>query len=57
MAAEAYAASHARQLVYRHAKFSLADTLNDSIEAGFLYSRLELRGAQKPSRDFSFRTA
>ena len=47
VAAEAYAASHARQLVYRQAKFSLADTLNDSIEAGFLYCQLELRGGTK----------
>ena len=45
--AEAYAASHARQLVYRQAEFSLADTLNDSIEAGFLYCQLELRGGAK----------
>jgi hypothetical protein len=45
--AEAYAASHARQLVYRQAEFSLADTLNDSIEAGFLYCQLELRGGVK----------
>jgi hypothetical protein len=47
VAAEAYAASHARQLVYRQAKFSLAETLNDSIEAGFLYCQLELRGGAK----------
>ena len=47
VAAEAYAAAHARQLVYRKATFSLADTLNDSIEAGFLYSQLELRGGAK----------
>ena len=47
VAAEAYAAAHARQLVYRQAKFSLADTLNDSIEAGFLYCQLELRGGAK----------
>ena len=45
--AEAYAASHARQLDYRQANFSLADTLNDSIEAGFLYCQLELRGGAK----------
>jgi hypothetical protein len=45
--AEAYAASHARQLVYRQAEFSLADTLNDSIEAGLLYCQLELRGGAK----------
>ena len=42
--AEVYAATHARQLVYRNATFSLADTLNDSIEAGLLYSQLALRG-------------
>jgi hypothetical protein len=47
VAAEAYAATHARQLVYRNANFSLADTLNDSIEAGFLYSQLDLRGGAK----------
>ena len=47
VAAEAYSEAHARQLVYRQAKFSLADTLNDSIEAGFLYSQLELHGGAK----------
>jgi hypothetical protein len=47
VAAEVYAAMHARQLVYRNATFSLADTLNDSIEAGFLYSQIELRGGAK----------
>lgn len=45
VAAETYAAVHARQLIYRQATFSLADTLNDSIEAGFLYSQLALRGS------------
>jgi hypothetical protein len=45
VAAEVYASTHARQLVYRQAEFSVADTLNDSIEAGFLYSQLELRGS------------
>ncbi len=44
VAAEAYAVSHARQLVYRQANFSLADTLNDSIEAGFFYCQIGLRG-------------
>lgn len=47
VAADVYAATHARQLVYRNATFSLADTLNDSIETGFLYSQLELRGGAK----------
>lgn len=47
VAADVYAATHARQLVYRQAGFSLADSLNDSIEAGFLYSQLELRGGTK----------
>ena len=47
VAAEVYGATHARQIVYRKANFSLADTLNDSIEAGFLYSQLELRGGAK----------
>lgn len=45
--AEVYAATHARQLVYRSATFSFADALNDSIEAGLLYSQLELRGGEK----------
>lgn len=45
VAAESYAATHARQLSYRQADFSLADTLNDSIEAGFHYSQLELKGS------------
>jgi len=47
VAAEVYAATHARQLVYRNAAFSLAETLNDSIKAGLLYSQLELRGGVK----------
>lgn len=42
--AEVYAAIHARQLVYRQATFTLADTLNDTIEAGFLYTQIGLRG-------------
>ncbi|MEI7940456.1 MAG: nucleotidyl transferase AbiEii/AbiGii toxin family protein [Verrucomicrobiota bacterium] len=45
--AEVYAATHARQLVYRHATFSLADTLNDSMQAGFLLSQLQLRGGSE----------
>ena len=45
--AEAYAATHAKQLLYRQAGFSIADTLNDSIEAGFHYSQLELKGSTK----------
>jgi hypothetical protein len=44
VAAEVYAAVHARQLVYRQANYTLADTLNDSIESGFLYSQLDLKG-------------
>lgn len=44
VAADVYTAIHARQLVYRNAKFSLADTLNDSIHAGFLLSQLQLKG-------------
>jgi hypothetical protein len=47
VAAEVYVATHARQLVYRKAQFSLAETLNDSIEAGLLYSQIELRGGAK----------
>jgi hypothetical protein len=47
VAAEVYVSTHARQLIYRKAKFSLADTLNDSIEAGLLYSQIELRGGAK----------
>ena len=46
VAAEVYAATHARQLVYRQAAFTLAETLNDSIEAAFLYSQLDLRGGK-----------
>ncbi len=47
VAAEVYAATHARQLVYRNKTFTITDTLNDSIEAGLLYSQLELRGGTK----------
>lgn len=46
VAAQVYAATHARQLVYRKASFTLAETLNDSIDAAFLYSQLNLRGGQ-----------
>jgi hypothetical protein len=45
VAAEVYAKLHARQLAYRRANFTLADTLNDTIESGFIYSQLGLRGA------------
>ena len=45
-AAEVYTAVHARQLVYRQAAFTLADTLGDTIESGFLYSQLDLRGGE-----------
>jgi len=44
VAAEVYATLHARQLVYRQANYTLTDTLNDSIESGFLYSQLDLKG-------------
>ncbi|MBI2924104.1 MAG: nucleotidyl transferase AbiEii/AbiGii toxin family protein [Verrucomicrobia bacterium] len=44
VAAAVYAATHARQLVYRQATFSLADTLSDSIQAGFLLSQIQLKG-------------
>ena len=47
VAAEVYEAAHARQLAYRQANFSLADTLNDSIQAALLYSQLALRGGEK----------
>ena len=42
--AEVYAKVQARQLVYREADFTLDATLNDTIESGFLYSQLDLRG-------------
>ena len=44
VAADVYAAIHARQLVYRQANFTIAETLGDTIESGFLYSQLDLRG-------------
>lgn len=44
VAADVYAAIHARQLVYRQANYTLEETLNDTIESGFLYSQLNLRG-------------
>src|SRR6266540_2661014 len=47
VAADVYAATHARQLVYRKAAFSLADTLNDSMQAGFLMSQLQLKGGSE----------
>jgi NTP pyrophosphatase (non-canonical NTP hydrolase) len=43
--AEVYEILHARQIVYRHATFTLAETLADAIEVGFLYSQLDLRGS------------
>ena len=46
VAAAVYAATHARQLIYRKAAFTLAETLNDSIEAAFLYSQIDLRGGK-----------
>ncbi len=42
--AEIYEAIHAKQLVYRNATHTVADTLNDTITAGFKYSQLGLRG-------------
>ena len=47
VAAAVYAATHARQLIYRQAKFTLAQTLNDTIDAAFLYSQIDLRGGKK----------
>jgi predicted nucleotidyltransferase component of viral defense system len=47
VAADVYAVLHARQLVYRQATFTLAETLTDTMEAGFLYSQLDLRGGAK----------
>jgi hypothetical protein len=46
VAAAVYAATLARQLVYRRATFTIAETLNDSIEAAFLYSQIDLRGGK-----------
>lgn len=43
VAAAVYASVHARQLVYRNASYSLANTLTDSIDSGFLYSQLDLK--------------
>jgi hypothetical protein len=43
-AAEVYAVTHARQLVYRKGSFSLADTLNDSVQAGLVLSQFQLKG-------------
>jgi hypothetical protein len=42
--AAVYGAVHARQLIYRQATFTLAETLSDTIETGFLYSQINLRG-------------
>jgi hypothetical protein len=47
VASEVYGALHARQLVYRKKDYTLADALNDSIETGFLYSQLDLKGGRK----------
>ena len=44
IAADVYASTHARQLVYRQTTYTHMETLGDTIEAGFLYSQLELRG-------------
>lgn len=43
-AAEVYAVTHARQLVYRKAAFSLANTLNDSMQADLILSQFHLKG-------------
>ena len=51
--ADVYAVTHARQLVYRNASFSLADTLSDSMRAGFLLSELQLKGSSQ-SEDGKF---
>jgi hypothetical protein len=44
VAAVVYEYTHARQLVYRQATFTLAETLADAREAGYLYSQLDLKG-------------
>jgi hypothetical protein len=45
--ASVYAATHAKQLIYRKAAFTLAETLNDSLEAGFCLSELQLKGGRQ----------
>jgi hypothetical protein len=45
--AEVYAATHARQLIYRKATFSLAETLDDTMQAGFRLSQLQLKGGSE----------
>ena len=47
VAAEVYSAIHAKQLKYRQANFTIEETLNDTIETGFLYSQLDLKGGGK----------
>jgi hypothetical protein len=47
VAAEVYAATHAKQLAYRNAAYSLPETLNDSIQAGCDYSQLDLQGGSR----------
>lgn len=42
--AEVYENIHFKQLGYRNAAFTVADTLNDTMTAGFQYSQLDLRG-------------
>ena len=44
VAAAVYEIVHAKQLVYRQREFTIAETLADTIEAGFLYSQLDLKG-------------
>ena len=47
IAAQVYEVLHAKQLTYRKASFTLEETLNDTIQTGFLYSQLDLRGGTK----------
>lgn len=42
--AEVYEAIHSKQVGYRSATFTVEDTLNDTMIAGFQYSQLDLRG-------------
>jgi len=42
--AEVYETIHGKQLGYRDATFTMADTLNDTMTTGFQYSQLDLRG-------------
>ncbi len=42
--AEVYEYIHGKQIKYRNNAFTVVDTLNDTITAGFLYTQLDLRG-------------